>query len=386
MEAILGIVLFIAAIWFISWLREKSAEGGIRRTLAKGFNVQVKRETVTLDSGDGVDVYKVSIAGSFAVPTANTQYDLVVRITDVTHDIDKDDWPVLCLIPDLADSDGVFENHQGMTVPHEFSTLNRVSILAVPLPALVFARKGQRRARIGVFLASADSSRVYCHGKTFIQHQQDSFGYTEAKKRNIEADKAVVAVALSMCAADGQVTRSEAAVVRGYCTSSLMGLDENQAAEKRKALNKTMSLFLEKHRSNGQVVWNRACDRITEHHGPEIAQTAYDLCVRIVGADGVADQRELSLLDATAQRLGIPSELDRELRDRYFRMAMFDEQRDDDLLGMPDGLSREEKIDFLNREYQKWRRRVTHQDGEIAAEAALRVKRIGEARKRLEKE
>ena len=62
---------------------------------------------------------------------------------------------------------------------------------------------------------------------------------------------------------------------------------------------------------------------------------------------------------------------------------MYNEAGEASLLEMPPGLSHQEKIDFLNREYRKWRLRVTHKDPEVAADASLRLERITKMRREL---
>ena len=391
------IVIFIAVLFLIGWIRawfegsrESKGRFELEYALSKGLTVENERETVTLDSGDAVDVYRIIISGTIVVPAPETKCDLIVEVADITHDMgDKDDWPVLCLISDLANSAGLFESHEELTIPYAISTVKEMQILAVPVSALVFPKKGQRRARIRVSLTSTDGlAHVYCQGKTVILHQQDVYGYKEIAKRDIEADKAIVALALCLSAVDGHMVSAEADVIQSYCTNAFENLDKCEAAKRRDAVNKTIRVFMQKRKSTGHIgtFWGRACDRIIEQYGARVSQVAYELCVRMVAADKNADDAEMSMLAETARRLDIPDELDRELRDRYFSVVMFREENHDDLLGMPNGLSREEKIEFLNREYQKWRQRVTHGDSEVATEAAFRVKKIAEARKRLEEE
>ena len=407
MECVYFVIFFVVIGWIISLFQNRGNKEvrELRRALSKGFTVENKRGAITLDSGDAIDVYTVSISGTVAVPAPKTECDLIVEIADITHDTDdKDelrlfpsisnasschDWPVLCLIPDLANSAGFFESHEELTIPYEISTLKKIPILSVPVSALVFPKKGRRQARISVSLTSKDGlAHVYCLGRTVILHEQDFYGYTETEKRDIEADKAIVALALCLCAADGQITQTEAAVIRGYCTDALMNLDRDEAAKRKEAANKTMRVFLRNYKSGGQIkaFWNQACDRIMERHGAQVAQAAYELCLRTVAADGNADDRELSMLTATARRLEIPDDLDREFRHRHLPLGIFRGQTKDAFIGMPDGLSREEKIEFVNREYQKWLRLATHPDSEIATEANLRVKRLAEVRRRLEDE
>jgi tellurite resistance protein len=392
---IIGVLLVIFLVRALFEWVSGSGGGGeeyrkLKREVDRGLIVKSKPESITLDSGDAIDVYTVVLSGTVAVPKPESKCELIVTMADITHDMDdNEDWPVVCMIPGLANGEGLFESHEEITIPYEISTIDSVPVLSVPISALLFPKKGPRKVRISVFLTDAQNpNHSFSHGKTVIHHEQNFYGYTEIQKRDLEADKVIVSLAMCLCAADGSVSETETAVIHGYCTDSFMNLEGDEVEKRKESVDRTMGIFLENFKAGGDVsaLWEQACGRVMDRHGPDVAQAAYELCLRVAAADGAADDSELALLDKMVQRLEIPEQLDRELRDRYFKLAMFGEQSHDDLLGMPDGLSHDEKVAFLNSEYQKWRRRVTHEDSNVATEAALRIKKIAEARQRLENE
>ena len=115
-----------------------------------------------------------------------------------------------------------------------------------------------------------------------------------------------------------------------------------------------------------------------------ICQDAYELCSQIAAADTKVSEEEQLTLKIVAKELNIDTKVEREIHDRYFRVDMFRERSRDSLLDMTTGLSTNEQISFLNREYQKWRTRVTHKDAKIRTEAEMRLKRIAERRREID--
>ena len=105
--------------------------------------------------------------------------------------------------------------------------------------------------------------------------------------------------------------------------------------------------------------------------------------LEVAAADDVMHENEKQSLQFIATQLQLPDDFVREVHDRNLRLHMYDEAEDEALIGMPHGLSHEEKIDYLNKEYTKWRSRATHKDPKITAEASLRLQRITKMRRQL---
>jgi len=258
----------------------------------------------------------------------------------------------------------------------------------VPTSALVFPKKGRRRALVCAFMVpTGDGGQPYCYGERIFTHDQSFYGYLEYEQRDAAFDRAVLSLALSLGAAGGAIGRAEAGVLRAYRAERLTGLEGEEATRRRAHIDEVIAGFTEAITRQGRSareLWEESCRQVTDAGDDQVSLEAYELALRLATADGRATREELEMLKATAGRLGIPPEADRELRDRYFKLAMFEERKAQHVLDMPEGLSRQEQIDFLNREYRKWRGRATHPDPEMAAEATARLERIAAARRALE--
>ena len=62
---------------------------------------------------------------------------------------------------------------------------------------------------------------------------------------------------------------------------------------------------------------------------------------------------------------------------------MYGRDAEERLVEMPEGIDVQQKIDFLNKEYRKWRGRVTHADAKVRTEATMRLTAITKLRKKL---
>ncbi|MFC1738658.1 hypothetical protein ACFL1G_06385, partial [Planctomycetota bacterium] len=108
-----------------------------------------------------------------------------------------------------------------------------------------------------------------------------------------------------------------------------------------------------------------------------------------LGASLVFDDEvieEQTSLRKLAQQLEIPADLAKDIHDKNFAVSMFAQVSKESMLDMPSGLTKEQKIKFLNKEYQKWRARVNHQDTKVRTEAEMRIQAITKLRHELEKE
>ena len=122
------------------------------------------------------------------------------------------------------------------------------------------------------------------------------------------------------------------------------------------------------------------CSQLVDDGDESVKQTAYELAVKVVAADDEVDEREHQALRFVAERLDLPPGFVKEVHDRNLRANMFSSNDSEMLLGIPPGMSADEKKEFLSSEYRKWRSRVTHSDAHVASEASVRLQQIAKAR------
>ena len=416
MDTLIGILILVGIGVLMAlpkYLRDKAQlDRQMRRSaremrkLSQDLVVRCHRDTLTTDEGVEIEVVKVSASGSVIVPFDNCPCRLSVRVLDVTDQKqDEVPMPVVSLIPDLCDESGFIKIAQEITVPYRISTFSDLPVALLIPDAMVLPRRGHRKLRVCVRIQPAAGARPSVdrgstqeqwlewavplsakamggkEGSALLDHHQEAYGYLETRQRQLDVYKLVAKLALGVCAADGRIDKREAGVVRQFFEERLAGIDDRE--EHKKALNRALR-EAQVEAKGGAIDQGAVCGQIAELHGPQVAQEAYELCVQIVAADERVASEENAMLRRVAAALNIPDTLAHELRDRFLALSMFEDRSPEALLGMPAGLPREEQIAFLNREYQKWRSRVTHKDATIRAEAEMRLKLVTKLRRRID--
>jgi len=336
------------------------------------------------NNGDSLPLKKIAICGAILAPKPNQRVRIRIALTDVTSKT-GDPLPVFCMIPDLSDEEGVYSVDQPTTIPYQISEMRDMVVGVIPLFALVCPARGTRRLRLSVEIVDAgDPKRVFKRGKTTFEFEQDVLGYTEIRERTVAQERRIASLALAVSASDGFMDRRESTVLRRFFAERYARLDDadERREEITEALQETLVELKEDLEDPSEMI-ARLCRELAEDGDEAAIQTAYELCVQVVAADETVDMREQGALAYIAERLDLPDEFVRETHERSLRIAMYDEVDDEQLIGMPSGLSDDEKREFLNKEYRKWRGRVTHKDPAVAAEATLRIERIRKLRRKL---
>lgn len=367
--------------------REEREDTSSQMGVGSGLMVQWEPSQETLSTGEEFTLYDVHISGSVEVPYAGCKCLIYMSLRDVTEcdPADPDDperLPVFCTINDLTNDSGFLAVERDMTVPYMSASFVRLTIARIPGPTLVMARRGFRTIEVFAVVANAASRDIISQARLRVRLEQTGYGYLERGEERRDSLCAIARLAVTFCAVDGEIARSETVIVRRFLAQHLEGRDDDT----KSAVNDTLRETMEDLQGDGDSASRQLpehCAALRALDSEEACQAAYELCTEIAAADGEVVGEELASLETMAQRLGLAPELAKEMHERHFRTSMFADQGDEALLEMPPDLTREEKIKFLNREYKKWRGRVTHKDLQIAADAELRIQVITRLRDRL---
>lgn len=356
----------------------------IREAKSKGLTVKCVDDQIPTKDGSSLPIKKIIISGSLITPRENQPAVVRVALLDITDD-PEDPAPVFCLIPDLCDEDGVFQVAQPTTIPYQFSEVSEMVVGAIPLFALVGPRKGQRKIRLLVHFTDLSSPlRIFAQGTTVFAYKQEAPGYIEIGERTKAHERQIACLALAISAADDHIDEREHTIIRRFFSERFAELDD--AAERRKkvteALQETLKILKER-RLDAKTLIGKLCHEIQSDGDINVAQAAYELCVQVVAADEAVDPREQEALDFIARALSLSSEFVREVHHHKLSVIHYGEGQDEALIGMPAGLTPDEKVRFLNEEFRRWRSRATNKDPQVAAEATLRLERIAKMRGQL---
>lgn len=364
-----------------------SQNRAVKKTVQDEMKVRCHSNQLTTDSGQKVDFMRVTVSGTCMVPSDNYPCRIHFRAIDITDGYSEEtSLPILSLFPDMADEDGSLATSTELTMPYQFTTFEELQIGALVPDALVLPKRGTRKIRILTWITPNTSARpIFKAGSLDLNYQQKTYGYLEQADRDLNADKIIAQLAAILCAADNVIDDRETLVIHRFFEQRMIHMDDTEGH--REEISKTLIKAINNsstHKDDVRRQIKSLSEKLLEFNDNRICQDAYELCSQIAAADNEVSEEEQLTLKIVAKELNINTKVEREIHDRYFRVAMFRERSRDSLLDMPAGLSTNEQISFLNREYQKWRSRVTHKDAKIRTEAEIRLKRITERRREID--
>ena len=385
---------FLFSLLFVIWLISKvvgwfgsdsddAAAADFQSQLEKGLVVLVQPETFETE-GESYDVMLVQASGVVSVPTDSYKAMLRVWLADVTDGDDDGGYAVYCLLPDAADENGCFSLEEEIEIPYEFSTLEDILVATIPAFALRCPFKGARRLRVSVVITDPhDANRLWTGGVATFAHHETQVGYLELEAHSQEMDRLISQLAVSVALADGQFDKSESRVIRRFFLHRYSG--QSDEPERKKDISKTMKSTLTNLTERPDSIANRikqVTSQISENGDPGTRREAYELCVQVVGADGDVTSRELKSIGYIARNLDLSDEILTEIHDRHLRVSAISDATFDPLQ-MPDGLSRDETLQWLAKEYKRWQPRQNHADQEIRDEAKKRIELIATRRRKV---
>lgn len=331
----------------------------------------------------GLPITSISVSGGLYVDWDGFPVTITVRMFDITESADPDQrYGIACTLDGLHDGNGWFEFSQDIEIPYRATTLSDLAIGAIPDFALMLPKKGRRRVIVYVLFAPAsDPDNVFSFGSVEYDLQFDRVGYLEWEDHALEQEEHLVRVFVAASAVDEAIGRTEIDAIKEFFSTRYEGREDAKKWKSRAsaALRSTVQDLAEGRTTPGRIL-TVAAKAIRDADEPEVSRAAYEVAVRAVAADGVVNEKEERLLEKLASALTLDADVVREVRDRNLRASMFEHAEDEQILGMPSGLSDQEKRAWLSSEYGKWRGRVSHANPDVAAEATIRLERIAKLR------
>lgn len=111
-----------------------------------------------------------------------------------------------------------------------------------------------------------------------------------------------------------------------------------------------------------------------------------ELIIKIAAVDKEYKKDEEELINSIANNLEIKMDTFRKLTDKHVAVKFYEDLNNvNDLLGLKDDMSDEEKKAHLRKEYRKWNQRVANSDPKVREQAGEMLKIIAEERSKLRK-
>jgi hypothetical protein len=385
-----GIIFFGMIIFFV--IREilsggTRSDNGITSAGQPYLNVRCIKtvEPIPEQPGRKVELIRVSIGGQALFPHDDAIVTYRVILVDVTEG-NQNLQPIICRIPELSNAEGIFTFDVDAQVPYASVTLDDVELIYIPTEALVAPKKGQRRIKVLVAITPPGTlDWFYVYGETTINFIQQTYGWMEFQEAMAEQESKLATLALSFASISGAIGKQEAMAIKKYF-SELYANADNVEIRKQKVnetMKETLTELKNEQQQPGKVI-QRICDELLRENSAPLSQQAYEICVRVAVADRKLENLEEEMLSYVSEKLELTKEFVTGIHDRYISISMRNGNMSIfDILGMPNGLSKDQKLEWIQAQYRKWRNRVTNKDPKISAEASLMLGMLSKARTQL---
>ena len=374
--------VLIIIIGIVVWVIIANADGGGAASSSsgegsnslKGFRIRVREVDEHFD-GTTIKVFIVEMRGLIIAPSDGYNATTELLATDITT---GEKEPIISAIEGLQAEDSIalgFKTSQ--KIPHAMSVINDwMTLVKIPIDTLTFPRSGMRTIEFFVDVGGTTAS-----SKTTINHTCSEAGYLDARDSRKKFEVRAVELAFSVSASDGDVDRSEAAIIKSWIQKrvAMASGDEKEAVKDR--LNQAITNAYEVFREGGVRNIRDICKNLKTVSTTAECYEALELCLQVAKADGVAEQEELEMLENLAEFLELDKEKFRSIKDKYLTVSMMnnpDVVDVDQLLGLRSDMTMAEKKKHLREEFKKWNQLSEHKDPEKRKQAKEMLDLIGQ--------
>ena len=347
-------------------------------SLSVAINIEKKR----LPNGEYVTVGNVDVTGTIRCIVEGVTAMVGVVIEDVTED-PKDPKPVLCSLDGFS-KNGVFLFQRAIEIPYQTTGVKKMPAAVVPFDVLEFPGRGKRALILHLFVEGSLVSGHHVQKK--FNYESTGEGYLDKieKLRDGEILSAKLAVAVS--ASDGDIDKLETQAIKAFFGERLANASDG--AERKQKITtalQDMAMALKgKTKSAVSSVIKDLASQILALDNEALSENAFELCLKVVISDGKIESQEREVVELLRDSLGLSIGTTKSLEDRFMSVSLYVEDDIETQLGMPKGLSIQEKKAWLAKDYNKWKNRVTHSDPNKAREAEARLDMIARVRSELD--
>jgi len=325
-------------------------------------------------------VIVIDIYGTVQAPADGHEVELHVTLKDVT-DSESESLPILNR-PKYGplNPSSLFSYRCDMgrlchrtTVLEDWTAVGQISPDWFVLP-----RTGQRQLQCSTSVRSRQTGEPLAASDCIVTYENTETGYVDIEDNIQRAKTLAVGLAFSVGAANGCLLDPEVNVVCAWAKTNFGSADASTGVrlELDRALQKTANFF----RHGGTLDVQQICGEIVEI-APLVGRIEIlDLCLRVAAAKGQVSTAELRILKNFADWLQIERARLRTMVEKILPVEMHQGHDAEMILGVTEGMSKDEARVQLNREYAKWSSRVISTDPSIRRQADQMLKLLGEAR------
>jgi len=291
--------------------------------------------------------------------------------------------------------------------PEEMSGMNYfsdwVELVEIPIVCLGFPWKGRRKIKLRFLALLADrtvepamfefgghsrgSDTLFGASEATFTHEVTESGWLDENKNRPKVWASTIELAMHLASVDGSLDKSEGEIIKSWAKDVISSAPSGKSGKTKKELNAAIEKSYGR-ASRGETFLAAPCRSLKELATEQQKYDALKLCVEVMSADGKADDSEMKELDRIVGLLGLDPAQYRKMLDPHLtrvEMDVGDAVGGDrkSLLGIREGMSKEEIRKLLTDANRNWNSRVTSSDPEIRRRAEEMLKLIAELREDL---
>lgn len=327
-----------------------------------------------------VDTLGLQIRGSIHAPGKMNYTSARITITDITDGINNakpvhgnvekcqvKPSPVFCYTTELG------------RLPDCVTTISDwMDVASIPTDWITLPRKGKRNLKFSLVILSSQTEEQFACATCNFTYRNNLQGYIDLKENIRHAQALALPLAFTVALADKKISNREVEVIESWAENNIA---VSQASNKKRCrINKSWARFIALLPACNRIRSYKICNKIAKVAPLAIRCDILDLCLHVVGTNGIANVKQLILLKNIASRLDIHWDRFRTMMEIILPACMHEVEDIEIGLGITSEMSNSQTRLHLTREYRKWNSRVTNSNPKIQAQAEHMLKLIAEAK------
>lgn len=386
------ILLFIGAIWFISYLyqqyKQNQAKEAMERIIAavaeerrqNPFTAKIESKTINGEEFDW-EVFQVNVKGIIDGPNDNFKVKYIINLTDVTDG----EWSIYSMLEEFQHENSrlFWYESDDITLPYESTVLSDWIVAAnIPKMFLEFPRSGSRKIKFDVFVVDSYTDKILVKDTQTVTYYNSQKGYQDKAEHTEYFEEMVVKTAMLISASDGHIDAAEADIVKSWIKRRIAVYNDDFKESEKTRLNgyvKEASREIEMNTLDYRDILEGIDNIASEGEKFEL----FEVCLDVAKADGEADPAELKLANDIASYMGLDKNKFRSMIEKTLPVTMHTRRgNDESILGIQADMSCKEVKKLLRQEYQKWNARIASSDPEIRNQAKEMIDLIAKTREK----
>ncbi len=385
-------LLFIGAIWFISYLYQQHKENQAKEEIDRLIEAMAeerrqnvfksKIESKTIDGDEfNWDVFQVNIKGIIDGPNDNFKAKYIVKLTDVTDG----NLPIYSMLEEFQHKDSrlFWYESDDVTLPYETTVLSDWMVAAnIPKMFLEFPRSGSRKLKFEIYVVDSYTDKILIEDSKIETYYSSEKGYQDKADDTEYFEEMVIKSAMLVSASDGHIDIAEANIVKSWIKRRISMYSDNFQESEKERLNgyiKDASREIENNTLDFRDILEGVENIASEGEKFEL----FEVCLDVAKADGEADPAELKLANDIASYIGLDKNKFRSMIEKTLPVTIHTARGSgESILGIHPDMTAKEAKKVLRQEYQKWNARVASSDPEVRKQASEMIELIAKTREK----